>query len=83
MLVSGAPEPISSAKSLIIPEYIKSSSVLSGLSQESIRLKLFETGEYPPCLHFANVAHTVSDQIIIRCIRPKYKPIKVWHKVAH
>ncbi len=56
MLLSDASESLSSIKSLITPDCIKSSSVTTALFQESIqlKLKLFDTGDRLP--DFANVA---------------------------
>ncbi len=59
MLLSDANESLSSIKSLINPDCIKSSSVTTALFQESIRLKLklFDAGDRLP--DFANVAHAL------------------------
>ncbi len=59
MLLSDASESLSSIKSLIIPDCIKSSSVTTARFQENIwlKLKLFDTGDRLP--GFANVAHAL------------------------
>ncbi len=74
MLLSDASESLSSIKSLIIPDCIKSSSVTTAFFQESIRLKLklFDTGDRLP--DFANVAHalikSLSDSSALSIIVP-------------
>ncbi len=59
MLFSDASESLSSIKSLIIGDCIKSSSLITALFQESTppNLKLFESGDRLP--DFANIAHAL------------------------